>query len=129
MTKDTTLPEMTDSSVPSIPIEEIAKYPLPGMAVPGAFAFGPDDKLITYLFSPKASLTRQLYAFDPATGDQSLLVSPSGDGTTEESLSLEEALQRERLRQRELGVTQYAWAKHAQRLVARCRDSELPRWR
>jgi len=87
------------------------------MAIPGELAFSPDDRLITYLFSPEASLTRQLYAFDPQTGEQSLLVAPPGGGTTEENVSLEEALRRERQRQLELGVTQYAWAKHANRLL------------
>ncbi len=97
--------------------EDVATYPLPGMAIPGDFAFSPDDRLITYLHSPDESLTRQLYLFDPATGEQRLLVAPPGGGTTEESVSLEEALRRERQRQRALGVTQYTWARHANRLL------------
>ena len=70
----------------ALPIEEIAKYPLPGMAIPGAFAFSPDDKLITFLFSPEGDLTRQLYRFDPHTGQQSLAINPSASGTTEETV-------------------------------------------
>lgn len=98
-------------------IEEVARYPLPGMAIPGALTFSPDDALVTYLFSPEGSLTRQLFAFDPQTGVQSLLIAPPDGGTTEENLSLEEALRRERRRQRELGVTQYAWAQQANRIL------------
>lgn len=101
----------------TLPIEEIAKYPLPGMAVPGAIAWSPDDKLITYLLSPERSLVRQLYTFDPATGEQRLVVAPEGAGTTEQNVSLEEALRRERQRQRELGVTHYAWAEDANRIL------------
>ncbi|HEY8291806.1 MAG TPA: DPP IV N-terminal domain-containing protein, partial [Thermomicrobiales bacterium] len=97
--------------------EDVATYPLPGMAIPGDFAFSPDDRLITYLYSPDESLTRQLYALDPATGETRLLVAPPDGGTTEERVSLEEALRRERQRQRTLGVTQYAWARHASRLL------------
>ncbi len=100
-----------------MPIEEIARYPLPGMAIPGALAFSPDDRLITYLLSSNESLTRELYAFDPATGQQRPLVAPEGGGTTEENVSLEEALRRERLRQRELGVTQYAWSQQQNRIL------------
>ncbi|MHB8647918.1 MAG: S9 family peptidase, partial [Thermomicrobiales bacterium] len=108
---------MVDNSrLPALTPEDVATYPLPGMAIPGDFAFSPDDRLITYLYSPDESLTRQLYAFDPETGEQRLLVAPPGGGTSEESVSLEEALRRERQRQRALGVTHYAWARHANRL-------------
>ncbi len=107
----------TDDRASTMPIQEIARYPLPGMAIPGGLAFSPDDKLITYLFSPDQSLTRELYAFDPATGEQQSLIVPEGGGTTEENVSLEEALRRERQRQRELGVTQYAWAEDRNRIL------------
>ncbi len=114
---------MTDSEAKSptmdtgMAIEEIATYPLPGMAMPGDFAFSPDDRLITFLHSAEESLSRQLYARDAETGTQRLLVAPPGGGTTEENVSLEEALRRERQRQRAVGVTQYAWAQHANRIL------------
>jgi len=112
-----TLNETTSSQSPVMTPEDVATYPLPGMAIPGDFAFSPDDRFITSLYSPDESLTRQLYALDAESGEQRLLVAPPGDGTTEESVSLEEALRRERQRQRTLGVTQYAWARHANRLL------------
>ncbi len=111
--KDNTTDHQTSMAASSIPIEAVATYPLPGMAIPGSIAFSPDDRLITYLFSPDGSLSRQLYAFDPQTGQQRLLVEPVGGGTTEETVSLEEALRRERQRQREIGVTSYDWAKQS----------------
>jgi dipeptidyl-peptidase-4 len=110
-------PETTGLPASALLIEEVARFPRPGTAIPGALAFSPDDRWITYLFSPEASLTRQLYAFDPLTGEQSLVIAPPEGGTTEDNVSLEEALRRERQRQLELGVTQYAWAKRANRLL------------
>ena len=100
-----------------LPIEEIAKYPLPGMAIPGNIAFSPDDRLISYLLSEDMSLTRQLFAYNTESEEQSILVAPIDGGTRDENVSLEEALRRERMRQREFGVTQYAWARKANRLL------------
>jgi dipeptidyl-peptidase-4 len=107
----------SDRSVSKLTIEEVARFPLPGMAIPGNLTFSPDDQWITYLFSPDGTLSRQLYAFNPSSGTQSLLVGTESGGNNEENVSLEEALRRERLRQRETGVTQYAWAEHANRLL------------
>ncbi len=108
----------SDAPASPLTIEEIARYPLPGMAMPGNLAFSPDDRLVTYLFSPEGTLSRQLYAFDPQKGTQSLIFgAPPGSGTTDDNISLEEALRRERQRQREIGVTQYAWAENADRLL------------
>ena len=101
----------------SFPIEEVARHPLPGMAIPDQIRFSPDDKWITFLWSPERSLVRQLYCFDPATGTKTSMISREGDGTTEENVSLAEALRRERMRQREVGITAYAWAKKKNRLL------------
>ncbi|HEY7909037.1 MAG TPA: S9 family peptidase [Thermomicrobiales bacterium] len=117
MTQDETHVSPAINDPPVMVAEEIATYPLPGMAIPGDFAFSPDDRLLTYLHSPDESLTRQLYALDPEAGTTELLVAPPGGGTTEENVSLEEALRRERQRQRALGVTQYAWGREANRLL------------
>jgi dipeptidyl-peptidase-4 len=108
---------LSDMPASAMPIEEVAKYPLPGMAIPGSLAFSPDDDVITYLFSPEGSLTRQLHVFDPDTGSARLLVTASDAVMTEEDIPLEEVLRRERQRQREVGVTQYAWARHASRIL------------
>jgi len=114
---------MTIEHTPTIPLEVVVSYPLPGMAIPGAIAFSPDDRLITYLLSPDRSLTRQLYAFDVASGEQRLLLAPTDGGASEENISLEEKLRRERARQREIGVTQYAWAKNANRILVPLRGN------
>ena len=41
---ETTISPMTGDP-PALAVEEIATYPLPGMAIPGDFAFSPDDRL------------------------------------------------------------------------------------
>ena len=112
--------EMTDSgpeSTKSLSFEDVATRPFPGTSVPRALRFSPDDSMITYLDSADQSLTQQLYAFDPATGESRQVVEPPGGGNTEENLSREEKLRRERMRMHALGVTRYAWPKKGNRLL------------
>ena len=101
---------------PSFPIEEIAKYPAPGNVAPGAFAFSADDSLLTFLYSPEHTLSRQLFVLDVKSGEQRRLLETTG-GTTEENVSLAEALRRERQRQLTTGVTQYEWSGHGKRML------------
>ena len=105
------------TSQSDIPIETVATYPLPGTVVPNKFAFSPDDRWLTYLFSAAGSLTQQLYAFDPETGQSRLVVDAKDLGDTEANLPLQEKLRRERLRQRGLGVTQYAWNRRTEQIL------------
>ena len=102
---------------PYITLEDVARWPAPGTNIPSAIAFSPDDRLVTYLFSPDDDLRQQLFAFDPQTGREMPLVMLPGGGATEDNVSLEEALRRERQRQAGLGVTQYAWAEQVDRLL------------
>jgi dipeptidyl-peptidase 4 len=104
-------------SEPSFPIEEIARYPAPGNVAPAAFAFSPDDSLLTFLYSPEHTLSRQLFVLDVKSGERRLFLEPRG-GTTEENVSRAEALRRERQRQLATGVTQYEWSEHGSRLLA-----------
>ena len=34
----------------TLTLEEVARYPRPGMAVPGRIAFAPDGKTVTFLY-------------------------------------------------------------------------------
>ncbi|MGE0712963.1 MAG: S9 family peptidase [Planctomycetota bacterium] len=98
--------------------EEVATYPLPGTAAPTQLRFSPDGGHLTYLFSPGGSLVQELFACEvEGSAPPAACVRPAGEGDTEENLSLEEKLRRERLRERGLGVTRYAWARRADRLV------------
>ena len=103
-------------ALPEVPLEEVARYPLPGMTQPGALAFSPDGRHLTYLHSPERSLRRELWAHDVATGAVTVVAGAEG-GATEDDLSLEEKLRRERQRELGIGVTRYAWAKAADRLI------------
>ncbi len=100
-----------------ITLEDIATYPLPGTSLPGSLAFSPDDRWLTWLDSPNDTLVRELDAKDLESGEVVHAVEPPGGGESEENLSPEEKLARERLRQRALGVTRYAWAKQGDRLL------------
>lgn len=95
--------------------EDVATYPLPGTAVPIRFTF--HKKVIAYLWSHEGTLNRQLYVHHPQTGERRLLVMPPDAGMTEENVSLEEALRRERQRRRGLGITSYQWHRNGRILV------------
>lgn len=103
-------------STVSFQLEDVAKRPLPGDIAPGAFAFSPDDSSLTFLHSPDHTLSRQLFALDMKTGQQSLFLD-TRQATTEENISLAEALRRERQRQLNTGVTHYQWARHTNRVL------------
>ena len=78
------------------------------MSIPAAFAFSPDDRLLTYLYGPDQSPVRQLYALDVETGESRVIqatVEPES-----EDLSLEEQLLRQRQRQMGQGIVRYGWA-------------------
>jgi dipeptidyl-peptidase-4 len=96
-------------------LEQVAQYPRPGMNVPGRWGFTPDGKSVTYLFSPGGTLVRGLWARDIASGEERLLAGPPPASVNEDTLTREEELRRERARLRELGVTDYQWAKSSDR--------------
>lgn len=115
-----TASNVTPTTVPTgstLPIEDVARYPRPGTSVPGAIRFSPDDKLVTFLRSPDDSLSRELYALDIASGKTSTVMGTEAGGDSEENLTLEEKLRRERMRQRATGVTRYAWSKEGETIL------------
>ena len=91
-----------------IPIEEIAKFPPPGMSAPVMFGFSPDDRLLTYLYGENQSPIRQLYALDIETGGTCVIQGSVEPESAE--LSIEEQLLRQRQRQLGQGIVRYAWA-------------------
>jgi dipeptidyl-peptidase-4 len=98
-------------------LDDVARYPRPGMVVPAALAFSPDDALVTFLASPDGTLRQVLCSLDAATGQRHVLFDAAAGGVTDATVSREEALRRERLRERGLGVTAYAWADTGRRLL------------
>ena len=107
--------------------ELVARFPRPGMAVPGKIRYSPDAKFITYLFSERGDLVRELWALDLAGGRRQRWLAPPGEAVTEEKLSTEEVLRRERLRLRETGITDYIWAEKANVMLLPIRG-DLYRW-
>ena len=107
--------------------EQVAHYPRPGMAIPGKIRYSPDAKFVTYLFSERGDLARDLWGVELASGHKQRFLSPPGEAVTEMNISREEALRRERLRLRETGITDYIWAEKANVMLLPLRG-ELYRW-
>ncbi len=99
----------------TISIEQVARYPRPGMSVPGVVRFTPDSRAVTYVYSAEGNLIRSLWRFEIATGERRIIAGPPAASTSEAQLSREEELRRERARLRDLGVTSYEFAAKAAR--------------
>src|SRR6202165_959122 len=106
---------------------QVAHFPRPGMAIPGKIRYSPDAQFVTYLYSERGDLVRDLWSLDLATGRKQRFLSPPGETVTEENISREETLRRERLRLRETGITDYLWAEKANVMLLPLRG-ELYRW-
>jgi dipeptidyl-peptidase-4 len=104
------------AAVRKITIDDVARLPRPGTTAPESLSFSPDGKTLAYLAPPEGArggMARVLWAHDVTTGEKHVLFAPAGEGVTETTVSLEEALRRERQRQLTQGVTSYEWAKNA----------------
>ena len=99
-----------------IPVEDVARLPSPGQGIPTALAFSSDGRHLAFLASHDGSLTRRLCILELESGVQ-VSLAPPATGVSEEDLSLEEKLRRERARDIGLGVTSYQWAKQGHRLL------------
>lgn len=91
----------------------VAQFPAPGTVVPGAFAFTPDGKALTYLKSETAGPNRVLWRVDVDGGKPRVVARPPGSGDTDTNVSQAEALRRERMRLRDTGITQVVRAEKA----------------
>ena len=100
--------DTTEDRASVIPVEEIAKFPAPGMAGPVSFSFSPDDGLLTYLYGEGGSPVRKLYALDTGTG-KSRVIQAAAEPESED-LTIEEQLLRQRQRQLGQGIVRYSWA-------------------
>ena len=93
--------------------QDVARYPRPGTAIPGRIAYAPDGRSVTFLFSERGDLARDLFSLDLGSRRRERFFTPPDEGVTDENVSREEALRRERQRLRETGVTHYTWAAKA----------------
>ena len=96
-----------------IDASDVARLFVPGDVVPGAFAFTPDGKALTYLKSESASLDRVLWRVECENGEPRVVARPPGRGDSEANLSDVEKLRRERQRLLETGITQVVRAEDA----------------
>ncbi|HEX6129407.1 MAG TPA: DPP IV N-terminal domain-containing protein, partial [Candidatus Limnocylindria bacterium] len=95
-------------------LADLARLPLPGTDGPIEVRFAPDGSALTYLAGEPGSQVRSLWRHDLGAGERVLLAGPAEASTHEETLSVEEQLQRERRRTGSLGITEYAWAPRAE---------------
>ncbi len=98
----------------TLTLEDVARYPRPGTTVPRRVEFTPDGGALAYLHSAAGTLVQQLWLYDIAWGERRAVGGASvGSAQSDEQLSIEEKLHRERARVRELGVTDYQFASAA----------------
>ncbi|MGA7912973.1 MAG: DPP IV N-terminal domain-containing protein [Candidatus Dormiibacterota bacterium] len=102
--------------------ELVARLPRPGMVAPDVISYSPDGLHITYLYSERGDLTRELWRLDVRTGKRESWLAPPGDGVDERNVSREEALRRERQRIQTAGITHYRWAENANILLLPIQD-------
>ncbi len=116
-------PDLTIATKVELTPARVAQLPAPGMNVPVQIRFSPDGQRISFLYSEDGSLTRELWAWDARTGERELLVRPPDGGDTDANVSREEAMRRERQRQRGFGVTSYAWSTEGDTLLVPVRGA------
>jgi len=100
---------------------DVARYPIPGATAPVGIGFSPDGRWLSFLWSPEHSLRRDLFVLDLETGERWAPLA-AGGGVTEENLTLEERLRRERARDLGQGVTSAVWARQRARLLVPRQD-------
>ncbi len=77
-----------------ISVEDVARFPAPGMDFPGSFSFSPNHRYVSFLKSQGEEGSRALFVIDLATGKEQLVLVTLDGGRGE---SLEEELRRRRL--------------------------------
>lgn len=100
----------------------IVATPPPGMGVPAQCRFSRDGRYLAFLWGGERVAARKgLYVVDLADRSTRQLVPPSAGIDEDTPLTLDEELARERERDREIGITDYAWAPDGRALLIRVR--------
>ncbi|ETV95303.1 hypothetical protein H310_11203 [Aphanomyces invadans] len=100
---------MTTPVPTTITYEDVARLPTPGSNAPTNLQFSPNGRLLAFLHSSSNELSQELYGMDIESKQVTLVARPPGSGNTENNMSLEEKLRRERQRQMGVGITSYLW--------------------
>ena len=96
---------MTDRQ---LTLEDVARYPRPGMDTPDRVKFTPDSLKVAYLLGTSGLLIQELWTYDVDSGERRQLTEMAIDAVSLTGrFSLDEELRRERSRQRGFGVTSY----------------------
>ena len=98
----------------SVTSGDVSKFPAPGTVVPSAFVFSRDGKSLSYLHSETDNSSRVLWKVDVSGGAPRVIARPPGSGDTDANVSQAEALRRERMRQRDTGITSVVQASKAE---------------
>src|SRR5579875_848770 len=88
-------------------LQDVARYPRPGLSIPRHVEFTPDSQGVAYLASPDGTLVQELWVYDSASGERRRIGGAAAGG----AISREEELRRERSRLRETGITDFAFAR------------------
>ena len=90
-----------------VDLDLAARHPAPGTITPTSIAFTPDGSAVSYLLPEGESPARVLWRAEAAEGAEPEVVArPPDEGNTDENVSREEALRRERMRLRDTGISQ-----------------------
>ncbi len=88
---------MTDRQ---LTLEDVARYPRPGMNAPNQVKFTSDSQKVSYLQGTPGSLAQELWTYDLPSGERRQVTEmTSGNVSTIGQFSLDEELRRERSRQ------------------------------
>jgi dipeptidyl-peptidase 4 len=93
-----------------IEIKDIVKLPAPGMNIPYRYKFSPKGNYISYLWSSRGNIERDLWIYDLQTDTQRLIMSSERGISYSSPLTTEQQLAREREREIGLGITSYLWS-------------------
>lgn len=95
-------------------LERVARYPPPGIRIPGTFRFGHDGRYLYFLGLEGTGAARVLFREDVASGIREVIARPpQASSLSESGLTPEEILRRERLRIQDKGITLYRLAAKA----------------
>lgn len=85
-------------------LADVGRYPFPGLSIPSGFQWTANGQLL-YLSSAERSMVNGLWRLDPVSLERTLLLGAQAGRIEDESL--EEALLKERQRQRGDGITRF----------------------
>lgn len=111
---------LSDSWQPSL--RDTARHPFPGAQKPGSFRFSPDGQYLYYLDSQTDNLSLSLWRLKLENLERECLLEPDQQLSSPADETLEEALLKERRRQRSSGIESYRLLKDQDILIIQGRN-------